>query len=148
MALLEALISALCGDGQQQGAPTASKRQADESGSGGSSAGGDASGGSGALREVAARLVGEFLDWSARHVAGGSGSGGGRGGGGDGGDELAQNYNATSLLRRLFDRLAHPRGEARLGAAHGMVHCARCVGFCYRIWREGFEGDCCSHSDS
>jgi len=111
MALLEALIAALCSDSP---APTSDAPSDARPPAPGPLA-------SGALREVAAGLVGEFLDWSAKHV-GSSGSGRGGGGGGDG---ASRNFNATSLLRRLFDRLVHPRGEVRLGAAHGMVHCAR-----------------------
>lgn len=62
-------------------------------------------------------MVGEFLEWSARS--------GGAGGGGGAERDARRNFNASSLLRRLLDRLVHPRDEARLGAAHGMIYCAR-----------------------
>jgi hypothetical protein len=73
---------------------------------------------------VAGRLLGEWLDWSARHAARRGGRGGGDGSSG-GHEGATRNFNAASLLRRLFDRLAHPSAEARLGAACGMAHCAR-----------------------
>lgn len=126
MALLEALVAALCSEQAAAGAAAApaadtppapaaagASRAQPSSGTG-------AAASSGALREIAARLVGEFLDWSARHVGVGV-----AGGAASAAAEASRNFNATSLLRRLFDRLAHPRAEARLGAAHGMVHCAR-----------------------
>ncbi len=39
----------------------------------------------------------------------------------------AANLNATSLLRRLFDRMSHPAAEHRLGAALALAHCARVI---------------------
>jgi hypothetical protein len=124
MALLHALISALCG--ADDSAPPAAE-QGGGGGGGGGAAGTDAgtpSVASGALREVAGRLLGEWLDWSARHAARRGGRGGGDGSSG-GHEGATRNFNAASLLRRLFDRLAHPSAEARLGAACGMAHCAR-----------------------
>jgi hypothetical protein len=35
------------------------------------------------------------------------------------------NYNAVSLLRRLFDRLTRTQSVERLGAAVGLMFCAR-----------------------
>jgi hypothetical protein len=35
------------------------------------------------------------------------------------------NYNAVSLLRRLFDRLTRTQSTQRLGAAVGLMFCAR-----------------------
>jgi hypothetical protein len=128
MALLDALIAALCGgdDAAPAGPAAAAPAGSGGAGGGGAGAAAAAAAASGALREVAARLLGEWLDWSARHTTAagrGGGGAGGKAGGGD--DSAARNFNATSLLRRLFDRLAHPAAETRLGAATGMVHCAR-----------------------
>ncbi len=55
----------------------------------------------GALRELCAHATREFLIWSAKHIPmrGNGGSANGAGG---------ENLNAASLLRRLFERLAHP----------------------------------------
>jgi len=50
----------------------------------------------GALRDFCALAVREFLVWSVKHVA-----------------ADAVNLNAASLLRRLFERLAHPKPYQR-----------------------------------
>lgn len=50
---------------------------------------------SGALRDLSAKAATEFLTWSAKHIAVGKSVG------------QANNFNASSLLRRLFDRVVH-----------------------------------------
>lgn len=50
----------------------------------------------GALRDFCAGALREFLLWSAKHVK-----------------ADAPNLNAASLLRRLFERLAHPKPYQR-----------------------------------
>lgn len=60
---------------------------------------------SGALRALCAEACAEFLEWSARPSASGGSSsskGGSRAG-----------HNSASLMRRLFDRLSHPRAYNR-----------------------------------
>jgi hypothetical protein len=53
----------------------------------------------GALRELCARATREFLIWSTKHIPEGATAG--------------ENLNAASLLRRLFERLAHPEPYQR-----------------------------------
>lgn len=60
---------------------------------------------SGAKRELCANAAREFLLWSAKHIpmpkAGVSNA------------SASSNLNAASLLRRLFERLAHPEAYQR-----------------------------------
>jgi hypothetical protein len=59
----------------------------------------------GALRELCASATREFLVWSAKHIPSTPAAPGKAAAGG--------NLNAASLLRRLFDRLAHPEPYQR-----------------------------------
>ncbi|DBA87792.1 TPA: hypothetical protein ACH3X1_004789 [Trebouxia sp. C0004] len=78
---------------------------------------------SGAKRELCANAAREFLLWSAKHIPmpktkeGGVSSA-----------SASSNLNAASLLRRLFERLAHPEAYQRLGAAQAMARCADAMG--------------------
>ena len=54
----------------------------------------------GALREFCAEAAREFLLWSAKHVTAKA-------------SQAGANLNAASLLRRLFERLAHPKPYQR-----------------------------------
>lgn len=65
-----------------------------------------ASPGRGALRDLCAEATQEFLVWSDRHV---------RSAGTKGARAVATrtNLNASSLLRRLMDRLVHPDANQR-----------------------------------
>lgn len=60
----------------------------------------------GALRDLCATATREFLIWSAKHIPMRGVSGSANVGAGD-------NLNAASLLRRLFERLAHPEPYQR-----------------------------------
>lgn len=50
-----------------------------------------------ALRQLCARLCREWLIWSAKHITGPRGAA----------------LNATSLVRRLLDRISHPNAYQR-----------------------------------
>ena len=54
----------------------------------------------GALRDFCADAAREFLLWSAKHVTAKT-------------SQAGANLNAASLLRRLFERLAHPKPYQR-----------------------------------
>lgn len=54
----------------------------------------------GALRDFCAEAAREFLLWSAKHVTAKA-------------SQAGANLNAASLLRRLFERLAHPKPYQR-----------------------------------
>ena len=54
----------------------------------------------GALRDFCAVAAREFLLWSAKHVTAKT-------------SQAGANLNAASLLRRLFERLAHPKPYQR-----------------------------------
>jgi hypothetical protein len=54
----------------------------------------------GALRDFSAEAAREFLLWSAKHVTAKT-------------SQAGANLNAASLLRRLFERLAHPKPYQR-----------------------------------
>ena len=60
----------------------------------------------GALRELCAAATREFLVWSAKHVPVTSQSA-------ESGAAAGENLNAGSLLRRLYERLAHPEPYQR-----------------------------------
>ena len=66
----------------------------------------------GALRELCANATREFLLWSAKHVPVASSS---PKGGAKPGAAAGENLNAGSLLRRLYERLAHPEPYQRWG---------------------------------
>jgi hypothetical protein len=66
---------------------------------------------SGALRELCARATREFLIWSAKHVPVAAAPA--KGGAAKPGAAAGENLNAGSLLRRLFERLAHPEPYQR-----------------------------------
>ncbi|KAK9826371.1 hypothetical protein WJX81_003941, partial [Elliptochloris bilobata] len=69
--------------------------------------------GSGALRDLCATQVVEFLKWSVKHESPQVPRGG-----------AVINLNAQSVLRRLFERLVHPQPYQRLGAAKALAGCA------------------------
>ncbi len=58
----------------------------------------------GALRDLCAAATREFLVWSAKHIPASKDSAKG---------SSAENMNAASLLRRLFERMAHPEPYQR-----------------------------------
>ena len=59
-----------------------------------------------ALRDVCAAATREFLVWSAKHIPASRDAAKAAG---------AEHMNAASLLRRLFDRMAHPKPYQRWG---------------------------------
>ena len=61
---------------------------------------------SGALRDLCAAATKEFLVWSAKHIPASRDAAKAAG---------AENMNAASLLRRLFDRMSHPEPYHRWG---------------------------------
>ena len=65
---------------------------------------------SGAKRDLCANAAREFLVWSAKHIPMPK-----RGDGGlaPSSNRASSNLNAASLLRRLFERLAHPQAYQR-----------------------------------
>ena len=58
----------------------------------------------GALRDLCAAATREFLIWSAKHIPASKDASK---------DAGTQNMNAASLLRRLFERMAHPEPYQR-----------------------------------
>jgi hypothetical protein len=73
----------------------------------------------GALRELCANATREFLIWSAKHVPVAS-----RGGVAKPGAAAGENLNAGSLLRRLYERLAHPEPYRRCALSALSEDCA------------------------
>lgn len=67
----------------------------------------------GAKRDLCANAAREFLVWSAKHIPMPKGWGGG---GAPSSNRASSNLNAASLLRRLFERLAHPQAYQRCAA--------------------------------
>ena len=67
----------------------------------------------GALRDLCAAATREFLIWSAKHIPATKDASKVAG---------AENMNAASLLRRLFERMAHPEPYQR---------CAGCLQTCF-----------------
>ncbi len=63
---------------------------------------------SGAKRELCANAAREFLLWSAKHIPMPKAKEGGVSSA-----SASSNLNAASLLRRLFERLAHPEAYQR-----------------------------------
>ncbi|KAK9796984.1 hypothetical protein WJX73_006710 [Symbiochloris irregularis] len=76
------------------------------------------SGRGGGLRDLCAEATQEFLVWSDRHVRTASTKDAKAG-------ASRTNLNASSLLRRLMERLVHPDACQRLGAAKAMALCSR-----------------------
>ena len=71
---------------------------------------------SGAKRDLCANAAREFLVWSAKHIPMPKGRDGGvaaHGGVAPSSNRASSNLNAASLLRRLFERLAHPQAYQR-----------------------------------
>ena len=71
---------------------------------------------SGAKRDLCANAAREFLVWSAKHIPMPRGREGGvaaHGGVAPSSNRAGSNLNAASLLRRLFERLAHPQAYQR-----------------------------------
>lgn len=64
----------------------------------------------GALRDLCAAATREFLVWSAKHIPASNDPAKG---------SSAENMNAASLLRRLFERMAHPEPYQRSGPTRG-----------------------------
>ena len=62
---------------------------------------------SGAKRELCAKAAKEFLIWSAKHIPMAKGRDGASS------SRASSNLNAASLLRRIFERLAHPQAYQR-----------------------------------
>ena len=63
---------------------------------------------SGAKRELCANAAREFLVWSAKHIPMAKARDGAASS-----NRASSNLNAASLLRRLFERLAHPQAYQR-----------------------------------
>ena len=63
----------------------------------------------GALRDLCAATTREFLVWSAKHIPASKDPA--KGG-------SAENLNAASVLRRLFERMAHPEPYQRSEPTH------------------------------
>lgn len=66
--------------------------------------------GNGARRDVCANAAREFLVWSAKHIPMPEGRAAGHG---PSSSRASSNLNAASLMRRLFERLAHPQAYQR-----------------------------------
>ena len=62
---------------------------------------------SGKLRDTCAEALREFLKWAARHIRIPVGSHNGRLA------HASENVDASAVLRRVFDRLAHPAASQR-----------------------------------
>ncbi|EFJ51180.1 hypothetical protein VOLCADRAFT_87994 [Volvox carteri f. nagariensis] len=122
MALLDAVLMGLSTSG-----PVANAEYGVVSGGGGGGGGGGSS-----LRDLCASLCAEWLVWAQRQNI--SPLPGAEGGGGATADaDAAVSVNATSLLRRLMDRLAQPSPDVRQGAAAAFAALARPLSRPYNI---------------
>lgn len=73
---------------------------------------------SGAKRDLCANAAREFLVWSAKHIPMPKGREVG-----SSSNKASSNLNAASLLRRLFERLAHPQAYQR---CESLAFCRTC----------------------
>ncbi|GLI70660.1 hypothetical protein VaNZ11_015597, partial [Volvox africanus] len=106
MALLEAVLAGLAAGGAAAVATSRGDVATWANGSGGG-------GGGGGLRDLCASLCAEWLEWSEKQNLTTDGDGD------------AVSVNATSLLRRLMDRLVQPSPDVRQGAAVALAALAR-----------------------